>query len=211
MLSHHLTRLQQPGWVAPARTATEKTTIQDQGARRRLWLSRPVVLCLLLVLCGSLAGYLIFRNRAGADAGPIRVGILHSQTGTMGASESAAIDATLLAIEEINQSGGLLGRQIEPVVVDGMSDWPTHAREAERLIASEGVCTIFGCWTSASRKAVTPVVEKHDQLLIYPMQYEGLEHSANVVYAGAVPNQQVTPAVRWFHRRLRLPVAAGDQ
>jgi urea transport system substrate-binding protein len=153
----------------------------------------------MLAVFGSLAGYELFRNRQGgvADAGPIRVGVLHSQTGTMGTSESAAIDATLLAIEEINQQGGLLGRQVEPLVADGMSDSPTYAREAERLISAERVCTIFGCWTSASRKVVRVVVEKHDHLLIYPMQYEGLEQSPQIVYTGAVPNQQVTPAVRW--------------
>ena len=163
----------------------------------------------LLVLAGSFTGYLALRNRAADPSGadpvrpePIRVGVLHSQTGTMGSSESAAVDATLLAIDEINQGGGLLGRPLEPVVVDGMSDWPTYAREAERLIATERVRAIFGCWTSASRKAVTPVVEKYDHLLVYPMQYEGLEQSPHVLYTGAVPNQQVTPAVRWCFENL---------
>ncbi|MCI0638812.1 MAG: bifunctional serine/threonine-protein kinase/ABC transporter substrate-binding protein, partial [Gemmataceae bacterium] len=213
LLSHHLTKLQQPNWSAPPLAATGKSSIADHGASTRGRLVRPLVLFLLLVF-GSLAGYLIFRNPTGAPAvaGPIRVGILHSQTGTMGASESAAIDATLLAIDEINQSGGLLGRPIEPVVVDGMSDWPTYAREAERLITAERVCTIFGCWTSASRKAVTPVVQKRDHLLIYPMQYEGLELSPNIVYTGAVPNQQVTPAVCWClsHLGKRFFIVGSD-
>jgi urea transport system substrate-binding protein len=138
----------------------------------------------------------------GGTAGPpIKVGVLHSLSGTM-ISETASVEGTLLAIEEINQQGGVLGRQIEPVVVDGKSDWPTFAREAERLITREQVCTLFGCWTSASRKSVKPVVEKHDHLLIYPMQYEGLEQSPNIVYTGAAPNQQVTPAVQWACQRL---------
>jgi urea transport system substrate-binding protein len=138
----------------------------------------------------------------GGTAGPpIKVGVLHSLSGTM-ISETASVEGTLLAIEEINQQGGVLGRPIEPVVVDGKSDWPTFAREAERLITREQVCTLFGCWTSASRKSVKPVVEKHDHLLIYPMQYEGLEQSPNIVYTGAAPNQQVTPAVQWAFQHL---------
>ncbi len=175
---------------------------RSSTARRRSLTST----LMLLVLAGSVAGYLAFRHRAGGFLGsevrPIRVGVLHSQTGNMGSSESAAIDATLLAIEEINASGGLLGRPIEPVVVDSMSDWRTYALEAERLITAEKVCTIFGCWTSASRKAVAPIVEKYDHLLIYPMQYEGLEQSPCIVYTGAVPNQQVTPAVHWCFAHL---------
>lgn len=135
--------------------------------------------------------------QAGKPPAPIRVGVLHSQTGTMAISEQPVIDATLLAIEQINARGGVLGRAIEPVVVDGASDWPTFRRAAERLILTEQVATVFGCWTSASRKTVLPVFEKHDHLLIYPVQYEGLEQSPNIVYAGAAPNQQITPAVRW--------------
>ena len=130
----------------------------------------------------------------------------------MGTSESAAIDAALLAIEEINARGGLLGRPIEPVVIDNMSDSDRYAREAERLITAEKVCTIFGCWTSASRKAVAQVVEKYDHLLIYPMQYEGLEQSPHVVYTGALPNQQVMPAVRWCcdHLGKRFFIVGSD-
>ena len=100
---------------------------------------------------------------------PIRVGILHSETGTMAISEKSVRDATLLAIEEINESGGLLGRRIEPIVADGKSDWPTFAEQAERLIAEEKVSVVFGCWTSASRKTVKPVFEKHKHLLFYPV------------------------------------------
>lgn len=128
---------------------------------------------------------------------PIRVGVLHSLSGTMAISESAVADATLLAIEELNQRGGLLGRQIEPVLVDGASDWPTFARETERLIHDVRVDAIFGCWTSACRKTVRPIVEHYNHLLFYPLQYEGLEQSPNIVYTGAAPNQQIIPAVKW--------------
>ncbi len=131
---------------------------------------------------------------------PIRVGVLHSQSGTMAMSEQAVENATLLAIEEINARGGLLGRQIKPVVVDGASDPRIFAAEATRLIEKEGVSVIFGCWTSASRKAVVPVVEAADGLLFYPLQYEGIEQSPNVVYTGATPNQQVVPAVSYALR-----------
>lgn len=127
----------------------------------------------------------------------IRVGVLHSLTGTMAQSEQAVVDATLMAIDEINSAGGLLGRRVEPLVVDGRSDWNHFAREAERLITEEKVEVVFGCWTSACRKSVVPIFEKYDHLLIYPLQYEGLEHSANVLYTGATPNQQIIPAIQW--------------
>jgi urea transport system substrate-binding protein len=134
---------------------------------------------------------------------PIRVGILHSKTGAMQISEQSMIDAEEMALTEINQSGGLLGRQVEWVVADGRSDWPTFAREAEKLINKEKVSVIFGCWTSASRKSVKPVVENNSHLLIYPMAYEGLEQSPNIVYTGAAPNQQVIPAVSWCYESLK--------
>jgi len=128
---------------------------------------------------------------------PIRVGVLHSRTGTMAISERAVIDATLLAIDEINENGGVLGRPVEAIVEDGESDWPTFAAKAEKLITKDKVCTVFGCWTSASRKTVLPIFEKHDHLLFYPVQYEGLEQSPNIIYTGAAPNQQIIPAVKW--------------
>lgn len=128
---------------------------------------------------------------------PIKVGVLHSQTATMAISERPVIDATLLAIAELNERGGVLGRPIEAVVEDGKSDWPTFAAKAEKLITDNKVCVLFGCWTSSSRKTVLPVLNKHDHLLFYPVQYEGLEESPNIVYTGAVPNQQIIPAVKW--------------
>ena len=128
---------------------------------------------------------------------PIKVGVLHSLSGTMAISESSVVDSVLLAIEEINEAGGVLGRQIEPIVVDTESDWARAASEAERLITEEDVAVIFGCWTSACRKTVKPVFEEYNHLLFYPVQYEGLESSPNIVYTGAAPNQQITPAVKW--------------
>ncbi|MBN2739151.1 MAG: urea ABC transporter substrate-binding protein [Spirochaetales bacterium] len=128
----------------------------------------------------------------------IKVGVLHSLSGTMSISEVAVKDATLLAIDEINKTGGLLGKQIVPVVEDGASDWPTFAEKATKMIEVDKVNVVFGCWTSASRKAVKPVFENLDHLLFYPVQYEGVEASKNIVYTGAAPNQQIMPAVSWL-------------
>ncbi|EKV27591.1 Urea ABC transporter, substrate binding protein UrtA [Caenispirillum salinarum AK4] len=128
---------------------------------------------------------------------PIRVGVLHSLSGTMAVSERPVAEATLFAISEINRAGGVLGRPIEPILVDGASDWDAFAREAERLISHKKVSAIFGCWTSACRKTVKPVFERLDHVLFYPVQYEGLEQSPNIVYTGAAPNQQIIPATKW--------------
>jgi len=138
----------------------------------------------------------------GSPRAPIKVGVLHSLSGTMAISEAPVRDATLLAIEEINARGGVLGRKLEPVVVDGESDWDTFAAQAERLIVEDKVAAVFGCWTSASRKTVRPVFEKHGALLFYPVQYEGVEQSPNIVYTGAAPNQQIVPAVVWAFESL---------
>lgn len=121
----------------------------------------------------------------------IRIGILHSLTGTTAQSEMPILDASLLAVDEINRAGGVLGRTIEPLVLDCESDEVQFARQAEKIILTEAVYNIFGCLTSASRKQVVPVVERHNALLMYPMQYEGLEQSPNVFYLGAAPNQQI--------------------
>jgi urea transport system substrate-binding protein len=133
---------------------------------------------------------------------PIRIGVLHSFSGTMALSEKPVAEATLLAVNDINARGGLLGRRIEAISADGRSDPANFAVEAERLISRERVAAIFGCWTSASRKSVRPVVEHHNQLLFYPVQYEGLELSPNIVYVGAAPNQQIIPAVKWLFDHL---------
>jgi urea transport system substrate-binding protein len=141
--------------------------------------------------------------RVRATDRPLSVGVLHSFSGTMVLSEAPVADATLLAIEEINQRGGIRGRKVGAVVSDCCSDELMFAREAERLITEEKVSALFGCWTSASRKEVLPVLERHDHLLVYPVQYEGLEQSPHVVYTGATPNQQMLPAVRWAFHSLR--------
>ena len=136
-----------------------------------------------------------------------RVGIIQSLTGTMAQSEVPISEAALLAIQEINRAGGILGRTIEPLVADCESDELCFADRAEELITKEQVGALFGCVTSASRKHVKSVVERHDHLLLYPMQYEGLEQSANIFYLGAAPNQQLLPAVQWtfaFLRRRRF-------
>src|SRR5215207_323762 len=128
----------------------------------------------------------------------IKVGILHSLSGTMSISETTVRDAELMAIEEINAAGGVLGKQLVPVIEDGASDWPTFAEKARKLLQEDQVDVIFGCWTSASRKAVLPVVEENNGLLFYPVQYEGLEQSPNIVYTGATTNQQIVPAVEYL-------------
>ena len=131
------------------------------------------------------------------ETNPIKIGILHSLSGTMSSSESPVVDATIMAINQINERGGILDRKVDYVVADGKSDWPTFASEAERLIVEEEVDVVFGGWTSASRKTMKPVFEEYDHLLFYPVQYEGLEKSKNIIYTGAAPNQQALPAVDW--------------
>jgi len=150
----------------------------------------PVVAGIVVIIIG----WYVFVRRPEQT---IKIGVLHSLTGTMAISEKSLVDSVLLATDEINQKGGVLGQRIEPIVVDGRSDWQVFASEAERLITQEHVVTLFGCWTSACRKTVRPVVEKYDNLLVYPLQYEGLEESPNIVYTGAAPNQQIIPAIKW--------------
>lgn len=157
--------------------------------------TRNLTISLLLSLLGF--SMFIFTSCKSSDEQPIKAGILHSLTGTMAISEKAVVNGTLLAIEEINQLGGINGQKILALVVDGKSDLRTFKQEAERLITEEKVSVVFGCWTSASRKTVLPVFEKHNHLLFYQLQYEGLEQSPNIIYNGAAPNQQIIPAVKW--------------
>ncbi|WP_339801612.1 urea ABC transporter substrate-binding protein [uncultured Marinobacter sp.] len=133
-----------------------------------------------------------------AEEGPIKVGVLHSLSGTMAISETALKDTILMLVEQQNAEGGLLGRELEAVVVDPASNWPLFAERARELLAQEKVDVIFGNWTSVSRKAVLPVVEELNGLLFYPVQYEGEESSENVFYTGAAPNQQAIPAVDYL-------------
>ncbi|MDB5750217.1 MAG: putative type branched chain amino acid transport system, periplasmic component [Ramlibacter sp.] len=128
----------------------------------------------------------------------IKVGILHSLSGTMAISETVLKDTALMAIEEINAKGGVLGRKLEPVVVDPASNWPLFAEKTKQLLTQDKVAVMFGCWTSVSRKSVLPVVEELNGLLFYPVQYEGEELSKNVFYTGAAPNQQAIPAVEYL-------------
>src|SRR4051794_14445897 len=128
----------------------------------------------------------------------IKVGILHSLSGTMAISETVLKDVTLMAIEEINAKGGVLGKKLEAVVVDPASNWPLFAEKARQLLTQDKVAVVFGCWTSVSRKSVLPVFEELNGLLFYPVQYEGEELSKNVFYTGAAPNQQAIPAVEYL-------------
>jgi urea transport system substrate-binding protein len=130
--------------------------------------------------------------------GTIKVGILHSLSGTMAISETVLKDVALMAIDEINAKGGVLGKKLEPVVVDPASNWPLFAEKAKQLISQDKVAAVFGCWTSVSRKSVLPVFESSNALLFYPVQYEGEELSKNVFYTGAAPNQQAIPAVEYL-------------
>ncbi|MGB5960141.1 MAG: urea ABC transporter substrate-binding protein [Coleofasciculaceae cyanobacterium] len=162
---------------------------------------------LLLKACGSspttttaspAAGSPDASTVAAGGGDTIKVGILHSLSGTMAISEKSVVDAENLAIEEINAAGGVLGKKIEAITEDGASDWPTFAEKAKKLIDQDKVATIFGCWTSASRKAVLPVFEEKKHMLWYPVQYEGQECSQNIFYTGAAPNQQIEPSVDWL-------------
>ncbi len=145
-----------------------------------------------------LAYILLFSPAAFAAKDTIKVGILHSLSGTMAISETSLKDMALMAIEEINANGGLLGKKLEPVVVDPASNWPLFAEKARELIQKKKVAVVFGCWTSVSRKSVLPVFEELNGLLFYPVQYEGEESSYNVFYTGAAPNQQAIPAVEYL-------------
>jgi urea transport system substrate-binding protein len=175
----------------------------------RLGLTRLAMILAALVLaavgiagCGSSSSESSAETSASADAGAdgdtIKVGILHSLSGTMAISEVTVRDSELLAIDEINRSGGVLGKQIEPVIEDGASDWPTFAEKAQKLISEDGVAATFGGWTSASRKAMLPVFERNRALLFYPVQYEGLEQSPYIFYSGATTNQQIIPGLEYL-------------
>jgi urea transport system substrate-binding protein len=141
---------------------------------------------------------LAFSLNAAQAAETIKVGVLHSLSGTMAISETTLKDTVLMMIEEQNKKGGLLGKKLEPVVVDPASNWPLFAEKARELLDKEKVDVIFGCWTSVSRKSVLPVVEELNGMLFYPVQYEGEESSKNVFYTGAAPNQQAIPAVDYL-------------
>jgi len=139
-----------------------------------------------------------------AEPATIKIGVLHSLSGTMAISETTLKDTMLMLIEEQNKKGGVMGKKLEAVVVDPKSDWPTFAQMAEQLLVKDKVAVVFGCWTSSSRKSVLPVFEKNNGLLFYPVQYEGEESSKNVIYTGAAPNQQAIPAVDYLMNEVKV-------
>ncbi len=142
--------------------------------------------------------FLLNPYHAVSQEGAEKIGILHSLSGTMAISETSLRDVVLMAVEEINAAGGVLGRKIEPIVVDPASDWDLFAVKAKDLLVKEKVSAVFGCWTSVSRKKVLPVFENHKGLLFYPVQYEGQEQSPNIIYTAATPNQQLIPAAEFM-------------
>ncbi len=151
-----------------------------------------------LAIAGAVTGSALLSFNAQAAKGTIKVGVLHSLSGTMAISETTLKDTMLMMVENQNKQGGLLGKKLEAVVVDPASNWPLFAEKARELIEKEKVDVIFGNWTSVSRKSVLPVVEELNGLLFYPVQYEGEESSRNVFYTGAAPNQQAIPAVEYL-------------
>jgi len=151
-----------------------------------------------LLTNGALIVCAVLLSAAASAADTIKVGVLHSLSGTMAISETTLKDTVLMMIDEQNKKGGLLGKKLEAVVVDPASNWPLFAEKASELLEKDKVAVVFGCWTSVSRKSVLPVFEKDDGLLFYPVQYEGEESSKNVIYTGAAPNQQAIPAVDYL-------------
>jgi urea transport system substrate-binding protein len=156
----------------------------------------------LLLGAGLALGLSAAVNALAEDADTIKVGVLHSLSGTMAISETTLKDTVLMLVDEQNKKGGLLGKKLEAVVVDPASDWPLFAEKARELLEKDKVAAVFGCWTSVSRKSVLPVFEELNGLLFYPVQYEGEESSKNVFYTGAAPNQQAIPAVDYLKNEL---------
>jgi urea transport system substrate-binding protein len=159
--------------------------------RRRTFITK-------LIAGATLSAFGLLSNFAAHAADTIKVGVLHSLSGTMAISETVLKDVTLMAIDEINAKGGVMGKKLEAVVVDPASNWPLFAEKARQLLTQDKVAVVFGCWTSVSRKSVLPVFEELNGLLFYPVQYEGEELSKNVFYTGAAPNQQAIPAVEYL-------------
>lgn len=153
---------------------------------------------LATALATALPGVTLVGPRTASAVEPVKLGILHSLTGTIAIAEAHVVDAEKMAIDEINAGGGVLGRPLVAVVEDGASDWPTFAEKAQKLLQSDKVVATFGCYTSASRKAVLPVFERYNGLLYYPTYYEGLETSKNILYTGQEATQSVIPAVNWL-------------
>ena len=160
-----------------------------------------VMSCMVTAGCGQKAtdeSGEVSSNGGSPSEGAVKIGILHSLSGTMAISETSLRDVVLMAVEEINSAGGVFGKEIKPITVDPASDWDLFAEKAKGLINGNKVAVTFGCWTSVSRKSVLPVFENNNALLFYPVQYEGEEQSLNVFYTGATPNQQLIPATQYM-------------
>ncbi|MBM4138407.1 MAG: urea ABC transporter substrate-binding protein [Nitrospira sp.] len=171
---------------------------EEHGSSRREFLGQTGRVAAgvgVAALLGNLGNYALSYAAGGP---PIKIGILHSLSGTMAISEVSLRDVVLMAVEEINKAGGVMGRQVESVVVDPASNWDLFAEKAKQLLLQDKVSVVFGCWTSVSRKSVLPVFEKNNGMLFYPVQYEGEECSKNVFYTGAAVNQQAQPAVEYL-------------
>src|SRR6202163_1166520 len=168
---------------------------------RRRWLAATA---------GLVLGLATLTTAQAADD-TIKIGVLHSLSGTMAISETTLKDTVLMMVDDLNKRGGLLGKKVEAVVVDPASNWPLFAEKARELISKEKVAVVFGCWTSVSRKSVLPVFEELNSILFYPVQYEGEESERNVFYTGAAPNQQAIPAVDylWNENKVKRWVLAG--
>ncbi len=175
-------------------TSYHRKSRTSVGSRREYLKAVGITLALVVVL-GAI------NSRAEADDSTVKVGVLHSLTGTMAISEVTVENATMLAIDQINAAGGVNGKQIVPIVEDGASEPATFAQKAQKLIQEDKVVTVFGGWTSASRKAMLPVFERFHGLLWYPVQFEGNECSADIMYSGAQPNQQILPALEWAEQK----------
>ena len=174
---------------------TELTHAIAKPMSRRGWLAATAGLVLALTT---------FSTARAADDNTIKVGILHSLSGTMAISETTLKDVMLMLIDEQNKKGGVLGKKLVPVVVDPASNWPLFAEKARELISKDKVSVVFGCWTSVSRKSVLPVFKELDSILFYPVQYEGEESERNVFYTGAAPNQQAIPAVDYLMKEEKV-------
>ncbi|WP_018952268.1 urea ABC transporter substrate-binding protein [Thioalkalivibrio sp. AKL12] len=181
------------------------TDIKNPFSRRKLLKS---MVALPIMAAGIAGSKNLFAKPATSDINTtglavtddtVKVGILHSLSGTMAISETGSVEAETLAIEQINEMGGILGRKLEIILEDGASDWPTFAQRARKLLREDNVASIMGCWTSASRKAVLPVLERENGLLYYPTFYEGLEQSPNVIYTGQEATQQVLASLNWLY------------
>ena len=165
---------------------------------RNLILGVSAALLLTTTACNSGGNTSANSGGANSDTNTVKIGVLHSLSGTMAISEVSLKDAVQMAVDEINASGGVLGKKIEPVIVDPASNWDLFAEKSKELLIDQKVAAVFGCWTSVSRKSVLPVFEQNNGLLFYPVQYEGEESSKNIVYSGAVPNQQLIPAADYL-------------